>query len=325
MNNKKDYSLCGHCNTKVLKKDKLVNCDACGCCFHSTCASIDEGLSDALKSGQSGLHWFCEPCNKGLAKFLKDFSKYDEIMIKTETEIKIIKEGLEHQTESLDSIQKSIADLQCTLQTHIEEKPSKALWSDIVNKQVDQKIGVVQTEVKEIHKTIMETKEQVTEEKDKEARKNNIIIHRVAESKIKDPQSRIKHDTDFCLVLLKDVLGVSCDEEELKRVVRLGKPRDTDRPLLVEFASSTTKNSMMESLGKLREADEKYRSISVVHDMTNKEREELRNLVKEAKEKQEKEKSGEWIFRVRGTPGSMRIVRLRVNRQIAEPQTLQKI
>ena len=65
----------------------------------------------------------------------------------------------------------------------------------------------------------------------------------------------------------------------------------TARPLFIEFRDRTTKNEVMESLSKLRYADEKYK-ISIAHDMTTSERELCRTMVKECKEKQNAEKSG---------------------------------
>ena len=67
----------------------------------------------------------------------------------------------------------------------------------------------------------------------------------------------------------------------------------------------------MESLSKLRNAEDRYRKISVSHDMTENEREQCKMLVKEAKEKQCNDQSGEWLYRVKGMSGDMRVVKLR--------------
>ena len=70
------------------------------------------------------------------------------------------------------------------------------------------------------------------------------------------------------------------------------------------------KNLVMESLYKIKSMEIKFRSIIVAHDMTKKQREECKVLVNEAKEKSENE-SGDWVYKVRGPPGLMKIVRLR--------------
>ena len=54
----------------------------------------------------------------------------------------------------------------------------------------------------------------------------------------------------------------------------------------------------------------KFCSIIVAHDMTKKQWEECKALVNEAKGKSKNE-LGDWVYKVRGPPGLMKIVRLR--------------
>jgi len=84
------------------------------------------------------------------------------------------------------------------------------------------------------------------------------------------------------------------------------------RPLIVQFASYTSKNLIMESLYKLKHAAQKLRNVIVAHDMTKLEREECRRLVEEAKAKEEEDDSGKYLYRVRGPPGGLKIVKIRL-------------
>jgi len=54
----------------------------------------------------------------------------------------------------------------------------------------------------------------------------------------------------------------------------------------------------MESVSKLKDADEKYKRIILTHDITAEDREEYKRLVAETKEKQKEEISREFLFRV---------------------------
>src|SRR6218665_1267475 len=103
------------------------------------------------------------------------------------------------------------------------------------------------------------------------------------------------------------------DKVDIKKVFRLGKPstEGKQRPLLIEFRDAAIKNRVLENLSKLRDADEQLRQISVTHDMTEGEREQCRELVKECRERQQNDVSGEWKYQVRGLPGDMRIVKLK--------------
>jgi len=80
------------------------------------------------------------------------------------------------------------------------------------------------------------------------------------------------------------------------------------RPILLKLRSTAVQNLIMENLYKLKQARAEYRTVVVAHDMTRKEREECRELVAQAKLKNQQEK-GEWVHAVRGPPGQMKIVR----------------
>jgi len=62
---------------------------------------------------------------------------------------------------------------------------------------------------------------------------------------------------------------------------------------------------------KLKDCPAKFRNVVIAHDMTVKERQECRELVDKAKEKTEEDTSGNWVYKVRGPPGQLKIVRFR--------------
>ena len=59
------------------------------------------------------------------------------------------------------------------------------------------------------------------------------------------------------------------------------------------------KREIFQNLHKLRNAPE---NISVAHDLTKKQREELQELIKDARKKEENDQSGNFMYRVRGLP-----------------------
>jgi len=71
------------------------------------------------------------------------------------------------------------------------------------------------------------------------------------------------------------------------------------------------KNLLIENLYKLKHLEAKFKNIIIGHDMTQKERQECKEMVQEAKLKTENDSSGDFIYRVRGYPGSMKIVQIR--------------
>ena len=165
-------------------------------------------------------------------------------------------------------------------------------WSEIVKRKVDEELKAVTQQVKDVEKQI---ELRVEEDKMKERKKNNVIIHRMVESKETDEKENNKEDRKSTMYLINEVLKVPCEDKDIKRVFRLGKLTggEKQRPLLIEFRDGTTKNKVLENLSRLRNADEQLKQISVTHDMTESEREQCRELVKECREKQNKEESGE--------------------------------
>jgi len=57
----------------------------------------------------------------------------------------------------------------------------------------------------------------------------------------------------------------------------------------------------MESLFKFKHAEQKFKGIIVTHDMTQKEIDQCKNLVEEAKQKEAHDTSGEYKYRVRSS------------------------
>ena len=104
--------------------------------------------------------------------------------------------------------------------------------------------------------------------------------------------------------------------ENLKRIIRLGKrEQNTCRPLLVELVDHGTKNEVMENVSKLGRYDTRFKDIVVAHDMTLKEWQQCKAVVREVKRKEFEENAigqpWDWIYRVRGLPGQMKTVKIK--------------
>jgi len=66
----------------------------------------------------------------------------------------------------------------------------------------------------------------------------------------------------------------------------------------------------MATTAALRRSD-RFSHVGVSHEMTKLEREQCKQLSTEAKKRELQDGSGESVYRVRGQPGEMKIVRLR--------------
>ena len=108
------------------------------------------------------------------------------------------------------------------------------------------------------HNTMKHTKNFLKEENDKESRRQNITIYNMPESKSEDIANKQKDDKEIFLKLINDVLEISYDENDLKKIFRIGVKEDGKvKPLLIKF-NMTLKNLIMESLYKLAEAKDVF-------------------------------------------------------------------
>ena len=333
---------CRICTELVDDEDFGLECEVCEGWFHIKCQDMTKDEYTFLESHKS-LHWYCNSCNSSIVNVIKLFSslktKVDDIDNKLnsicdgilpvkieesiDNKIKVGVGEIEMKVNKLISefqeIRDQVSIAETKLDTAIEAKLVTSMdsikknleptWASIVNKEVNTQFQRVSSDVTSVKTVLEDTQKMANEEREKESRSHNVIIYRVPE--IDNQEQRIKDDRVFCLELFNEVVGVDAKEEDFK-FYRLGKKDHGFRPLLIKFREKTTKNRVMESLYKLQNADSKFTNVSITHDMTLNEREECKTLVEEAKLKQSSE-TGEFIWRVRGLPGQLKLVKLRKN------------
>jgi len=316
----KDDVKCGICAKIVGDKEPGIQCEVCEKWWHTNCVKIPDDVYKVLGKIPN-LHWFCEVCNLGAHKILAnltklnekvdqfeielksnttEFKKFGERMDKVDMEIKKLRDNVDNINRSVQRDQVSFRDIM------------KKEMEDEVKRNLDEQMCKVSNDLVSVQNIITETRTSAIEERDKEVRRNNVIIYQVPESSGDSPADRVKNDTRVCLKFF-DQLRIGLTDEDILSVIRLGKHNPTATnpcPLLVKFADRTSKNLLMENLYKIRSINAEFQNFIIAHDMTKNEREQCRTLVSDAKQKTEQE-SGEWRYVVRGSPGMMKIVKLR--------------
>ena len=332
----KDKDGCGRCSGQVTAKDKGVQCEVCEVWFHCKCQGISDDTYKVMKKELS-LHWYCAGCEKGMAKIMESVIKIQKRQEKLEDEIQKMVQNMIEMKSRVEDFGKDINDLKeeikstnTAIEIRIDDKLTGKLveqnedrekqLKEVVKEQVDECLGQVEGKLTVVKGTLDEVRSQALQERDRENRACNIIMYNVQESKEKEKELRWKEDRTFVLNMFNTILGVNIREDDIKRFLRLGgkdKPNAgeaetaKERPVLVQFRDRVLKNMVLDSLNKLKEAEDKYKQIIFSHDFTNEERNECRKLVEEAKKRQNEDMSGEFIYRVRGPPGHLRIEKLR--------------
>jgi hypothetical protein len=260
-------------------------------------------------------------CNEGVGSLIVSLKAMEERHGKLGKKVDGIAEALAKLEAGMVSVQvihKEVVNIKehMNVLSKVEEKVDERIkkyeiefptLAEVATKTVENKMEQVNKDLSKVQRNLEEAKLSADEERDRERRCNNIIIFKAQES---DSITITKdHDRKFVSELIRKQLNIDFQDSEIKACVRLGNKGANDRPLLVQFREKGLKNRVMESLRMLKNGDEKFKSLSITHDMTRKEREECKRLVEEAKSKQVE---GEFKYRVRGSPGNMKIVRIQI-------------
>ena len=120
---------------------------------------------------------------------------------------------------------------------------------------------------------------------------------------------RKKDDETFFDAFCSEALDMG--KIETKNITRIGKKEATKvRPLKISLSDAEDKSRIFKRLKRLKDADQKFQ-VSVTADLPPEDRNAIKIKVEEAKTKEKNQnEGGRWIFRVRGPPWDLRIVRL---------------
>ena len=145
--------------------------------------------------------------------------------------------------------------------------------------------------VENLRNVIRESKnEEISEEKEKKKRERNVIIHGT------EINTEIQEPTEYVNDLIK-VLSIGAVKP--KSVKQIGNTEK--RPLHVEFFNTTDKSKFMRNLKYLKDKPE-YKRVSITDDYTINERNLIRQVGEEVKEKNSQEDPAvNFVWRVRGS------------------------
>ncbi len=301
---------CVKCQKTFTKaKCSVMECDYCREHTCTKCAKITAAEYKTMK--REDLFWCCRTCTPKMMRLLQsleDTEGVDEGNKDCNTTQTVVPRLLEEIDKKFKMIESKIDE---KLSKYSEGMPEtiKKSWADVAAENIP-RAGPSDDSIKKIVKNTMI--EHKMDEKSRESREENIVIHRVPESQEKEAEERKQADVDFFQDLCTEVLETG--EVEVKSIIRLGKKTEDatkPRPLKIGLHSKQDKRKIMSRLGNLKDAEEKFRVISVGDDLTLEERKRVRAKVEEAKTREKNEsEGGRYIFRVRGPPWEPRIVRL---------------
>ena len=148
---------------------------------------------------------------------------------------------------------------------------------------------------------------------DRNNRERNIIVFNMEENVSNNATTQAEQDE----TLINEVLSHSLELTDLNfQVSRVGrKPTSAQgkpRPVKIVFENLDDKIACLSNAYKLKDAEESHKKLSLSHDLTTLQREELKGLLSDAKAKNEAEKSKNIVWKVRGSPTNLHLVQIKL-------------
>ena len=282
---KKDFP-CLKCEIHVKKNDCAIQCQLCDLWIHQKCAEMSDVLFKELVfqiENGGGAFWSCKSCRAATAKLNK---KITEIYKKVE----------ELETETKDN--------------RIEIQTVKADLAD-TNRRIDKLSENSRDKEAASHDAVFR------ELKDREERKNNLLIHNLEEPGPEVRLGKERKEIDIkSLMKVMETINIRINMDvDVKYVRRLGEKKDSTRPLLVGLTDPSTRVAILNNAAKL--ANTQFSTISLVPDLTKRQRDEDEE-VRKICETRNGERSGEdlnFIWKPLGPRGSRRPVKTRIQRE----------
>ena len=266
---------CPTCGKNVTKKTGGVRCCYCEHWSHAKCVDVS---SEHLKFLEMpGNSWTCKTC-RAVSKKVREEVQQLHLKVKDMREdIDVNKEEISNQDRRLSRAEKKIDDF-CSVESN----------NDVV----------------------------FDELREREARKNNLVIHQIPEpsESLDKGGQRKEHDTQKVLDIF-GFLQVPVRKEGIKFIYRAGEKLENGkpRPIILSLKNIAEKQAIMDSARNL--ANSNFSHISIVPDLTQRQRKDEERLRKEAERRNaemEKDEAQNWEWVLVGTRGERRLIKRKV-------------
>ena len=276
------------CKDVPANKQGSLRCSVCLYWYHPDCAGVSQEefkMCIKWKELKGGDIWTCSPCtsaNENLDKMVREVnSKVEEV--KKDLQVLSEKQG---QAEVREQLRDNKVDTQAAELEALKERMAKmeASSGNSVLKEIDER----------------------------KLRENNVIIHRLPEPRGVTAADKREDDLNKVQDLV-DSIGIEINiRNSTKFSRRQGKQNEEaelSRPLLVGFKYQGDQEYLLANTWKLAK-DRQTAGVSVVRDLTDKERKRERDLMSEAKGKNldrtSEEVSKNLVFKIVGERGRRR-------------------
>ena len=275
---------CLRCKKNIKKEQRSVQCQTCQLWVHVSCQEISDELFKILVEPDryGGVCWNCDCCMASAVRLEATVRAF-------ETRVKLVEDATAKTANDVKIVNTKVA----ALRREFEEERRRT------------------REALENRDEKFVTKEELRE---REARKLNVILHRVKEAgeDLRTGEERRNHDTEECGKIFRALHLEEEDESNIKHCRRIGEASQDPGPLVVVLKSEETKRKLLESAKNLRGTD--YQEIGIVPDLTLQQRNEEQQMVAEVDRRNEEDlteddRAKNLRWRLAGPKGAKRIIK----------------
>ena len=235
--NKKAKQISEKCVTcsKDVKQD-AIECFWCRKWEHRVCANISINEYNMLSNSSKKIMFFCTLC----------FSKVP-FALRIESEATAKSQESENLKSRMEAVEEKLTEVLKEFKVPVQQKVNSEENSD-------DSYAHIATSI-------------VTEQKEKERRQLNLILHNVKESEEEEPSNRKKDDITGAASLFSEYLGVDC---AITNAIRIGKKGIKPRLLKVSVSNLQDKITILRGKMKLKNEGnpEHIKSVFITADYT---------------------------------------------------------
>jgi hypothetical protein len=184
-----------------------------------------------------------------------------------------------------------------------------------------QEIDRVDKNVEELRKELDKIKEKSKDEtsqfitaeeyREREARKANVVMHRVKEPEATTAEERRSADIEECGNILQ-AAGLGAAKRDIRTCRRVGEKRDGPRPMIVVMNNEPARNAVLGAARRLKHTS--YKDVSIAPDLTQQQRKEETGLTEEANRRNRDELTNDDVqknltWQVVGQRGARKIIK----------------
>lgn len=271
---------CLGCKKAVTKKTGGVKCNYCEEWVHAKCGGITPAHLQSLEECE-GSSWTCKPCRGVSQKFKQELQLLNLKQTKLKAQVEENQEAISKQENRLTKVEQELKNVE---PDKIVERSEEAIYEEF---------------------------------RERENRRDNLVIHQVTEAPGNLEKGGERKDYDIRKVIeIFNFLKCPMNPEGIKFIYRPGEQAGADRPrpIILSLHDRGARDYIISNSRML--ANSNFKNISIIPDLTPKQRKEEERLRKTAEMRNKdmgKEESENWEWVLVGIRGQRKLIKKKIN------------